>query len=333
MRSQRHTAGVSAAVSGSHVYLQGEYTRDEGETDGGAHPAAGADDDDDDDDDTFLPSLAATPLQPAAADDDEPPNGPHQDVFIAWCVGCLLPTSHSAFCMAPAPGSPLPTPPFTPNPTRHTHTNQQPQPPTHSLQVSTGHELFARTKYFEGDRDDLGAHLITDPSDPTALYAVGLSLSPLFLTPTGAALPLPPGTRPPHAWIVRMDGPSSQVRWVKSLGSIASSNATVPRLAVDGASGALYISGATFLSPPPPARGAAGRRRRRCCGWTRRRATWCGRAPSRRRGRWRSSRRRGSRLWRGASLFFLGGGMGGCMVWPYGLMRVCLHPPLLCFWG
>ena len=238
------------------MYLQGEYTRDEGETDGGAHPAASADDDDDDDD-TFLPSLAATPLQPAAADDDEPPNGPHQDVFIAWCVGCLLPTSHSAFCMAPAPGSPLPTPPFTPNPTRHTHTNQQPQPPTHSLQVSTGHELFARTKYFEGDRDDLGAHLITDPSDPTALYAVGLSLSPLFLTPTGAALPLPPGTRPPHAWIVRMDGPSSQVRWVKSLGSIASSNATVPRLAVDGASGALYISGATFLSIPASA-GAGG---------------------------------------------------------------------------
>jgi hypothetical protein len=61
-----------------------------------------------------------------------------------------------------------------------------------------------------------------------------------------------PGTRAPHAWLVRMDGPSSRILWVRSLGSVGSLDATaVPHLAVDGANQALYVGGATFLSIPP----------------------------------------------------------------------------------
>lgn len=58
-----------------------------------------------------------------------------------------------------------------------------------------------------------------------------------------------PGTKPPHAYVVRMDGPTSKVLWVRSLGSVAGVNAT--RLAVDKGSKALYVTGPGFLSLPP----------------------------------------------------------------------------------
>lgn len=122
--------------------------------------------------------------------------------------------------------------------------------PTHSIQVSSGYELFTRAKYFGGDFDDYGASLIADPSDPTAVYGIGTSLSPLFISNTGPLELLPDTAKAgrPHAWVVRMDGPSSSIMWARSLGSIVYTNGTAPKLAVHGPSKALYVTGASFLA-------------------------------------------------------------------------------------
>lgn len=143
-----------------------------------------------------------------------------------------------------------------PDPTTH-HPPTIPPHPTNSLQTSSGYEIFTRAKYFGGDFDDFGAEVITDPSDPTAVYGVGLSLSPVFVVGMGP-LELVEKTTPPHAWLVRMDGPSSRILWTRSLGSVAGVTGSTPRLAIDGASKALYVSGATFLSLPPTTGGGSG---------------------------------------------------------------------------
>jgi hypothetical protein len=79
---------VSAAVSGTYVYVQGQYLcYDEVEIADTTKVvdddpfSSFYDDDDDDDDDAHLADFTSMPGQEGQA-----PQGPHQDVFIAWCV-------------------------------------------------------------------------------------------------------------------------------------------------------------------------------------------------------------------------------------------------------
>ena len=128
-------------------------------------------------------------------------------------------------------------------------------PTSHSIQVSSGYEIFTRAKYLGGDLEDYGASTVADPSDPTAVYSLGTSLSPVFSLNTGP-LELLPGAEADgatHAFLVRLDGPSSRLLWAKSLGPIVPMNGTAPKLAVHGPSKALYVAGASFLSFPPAA--------------------------------------------------------------------------------
>lgn len=177
----------------------------------------------------------------ASAFPDSEPIPPHQDVFIAWYVRpCLCHFRALRSSIGPQP---------------QIKSKPKPTPTPHSIQVSSGYEIFTRAKYLGGDLEDYGASTVADPSDPTAVYSLGTSLSPVFSLNTGP-LELLPGTEADgttHAFLVRLDGPTSRLLWAKSLGPIVPMNGTAPKLAVHGPSKALYVAGASFLSFPPAA--------------------------------------------------------------------------------